>query len=54
MDWLDYREKLGIGFNDEEKVNYFYRKMFNVSTLHSAMKLGALRGVEINTVMATN
>lgn len=30
MDWLDYREKLGIGFNDEEKVNYFYRKMFNV------------------------
>lgn len=30
MNWLDYREKLGIGFNDEEKVNYFFRKIFNV------------------------
>lgn len=27
MDWLDYREKLGTGFNDSEKVNYFFRKM---------------------------
>lgn len=29
MDWLDYREKLGIGFHDEEKVNYFMTKIFN-------------------------
>lgn len=29
MDWLDYREKLGIGFYDEEKVQYFMTKMFN-------------------------
>lgn len=30
MDWLDYREKLGIGFNDEKKVEYFKIRMFNV------------------------
>ena len=30
MDWLDYREKLGIGFNDEKKVEYFKVKMFNL------------------------
>ena len=29
MDWLDYREKLGIGFHDVEKVNYFMTKLFN-------------------------
>ena len=30
MDWLDYREKLGLGFNDEEKANYFYAKILNI------------------------
>lgn len=30
MDWLDYRKKLKIGFNDEEKVKYFFTKMFNI------------------------
>lgn len=30
MDWLDYREKLGIGFNDETKVRHFFTKIFNV------------------------
>lgn len=30
MDWLDYREKLGIGFSDEKKVKYFKVKMFNL------------------------
>jgi len=29
MDWVDYREKLGIGFCDEEKFQYFKRKIFN-------------------------
>ena len=29
MNWLDYREKLGIGFSDERKVSYFTVKMFN-------------------------
>lgn len=29
MDWLDYREKLGIGFCDQEKFQYFKRKIFN-------------------------
>ena len=30
MDWLDYREKLGIGFNDKDKVAYFKSVLFNV------------------------
>ena len=30
MDWIDYREKLGIGFNDEDKVQYFMTKILNV------------------------
>lgn len=30
MDWLDYREKLGIGFDDEEKKSFFYIILFNV------------------------
>ena len=30
VDWLDYREKLGIGFCDEEKFQYFKLKIFNV------------------------
>lgn len=30
MDWLDYREKLGIGFNDDNKVKYFLTRIFNV------------------------
>lgn len=29
MDFIDYREKLGIGFRDKEKVNYFLIKAFN-------------------------
>lgn len=27
MDWIDYREKLGIGFSDERKVRLFYSQM---------------------------
>lgn len=30
MDWLDYREKLKIGFCDTEKLKFFYNKMFNL------------------------
>lgn len=30
MDWLDYREKLGIGFNDSEKTSHFIIKIFNI------------------------
>ena len=33
MDWLDYREKLGIGFNDTQKLNHFITLIFN--TLNS-------------------
>ena len=29
MDWLDYREKLGIGFHDKEKGKYFIQKILN-------------------------
>lgn len=30
MDFLDYREKLGIGFSDELKFRYFKTKLFNI------------------------
>jgi hypothetical protein len=30
MNWLDYREQLGIGFSDEKKVQYFITKILNV------------------------
>ena len=30
MNWLDYREQLGIGFSDEKKIQYFLTKIFNV------------------------
>lgn len=30
MDWLDYREKLGIGFKDKEKFSFFLNKIHNV------------------------
>ena len=29
MDWLDYREKLGVGFNDKEKVKLFFKRISN-------------------------
>lgn len=29
LDWLDYRDKLGIGFSDKEKGKYFIGKMQN-------------------------
>ena len=29
MDFLDYREKLGVGFNDDRKFSYFKTKIFN-------------------------
>lgn len=30
MNWLDYRERLQIGFNDQKKFNYFITKIFNL------------------------
>lgn len=30
MDWLDYRDALGIGFSDHDKVEFFMTKMFNL------------------------
>ena len=30
MDWIDYREKLGIGFNDDDKIKIFYARISNV------------------------
>ena len=30
MDFLDYREKLGVGFNDDLKYKYFKTKLFNI------------------------
>lgn len=30
MDWIDYRENLGIGFDDKEKSRLFYSRMSNI------------------------
>lgn len=30
MNWIDYREKLMIGFDDQEKTSYFLCKIFNI------------------------
>lgn len=30
MDWIDYREKLGIGYKDKQKFKYFRTKIFNI------------------------
>lgn len=30
MDFIDYREKLGLGFNDRELENMFFNRIFNV------------------------
>lgn len=30
MDWLDYRDVLGIGFSDYDKVRFFMTKIFNL------------------------
>lgn len=35
MDWLDYREKLGIGFNDESKFKFF---LTNITTVLKGSK----------------
>lgn len=35
MNWLDYREALGIGFSDQDKVVFFLRKIFNFLTTAS-------------------
>lgn len=38
MDWIDYREKLGIGFNDNDKIKIFYTRISNV--LNSLVQSG--------------
>lgn len=38
MDWIDYREKLGIGFNDNGKTKIFYTRISNV--LNSLIQSG--------------
>lgn len=35
MDFIDYREKLGIVFNDNDKFKYFKQKIFNVLNIIS-------------------
>ena len=34
MDWLDYREKLGIGFCDKEKTDLFFRRISNMLEIY--------------------
>lgn len=42
MDWLDYREKLGIGFNDNEKFKYFLVRVLNILNSLRDTKYGSL------------
>ena len=39
MDWIDYRERLGIGFDDEEKVKLFYSRMSNALDFQISNKI---------------
>ena len=45
MDWIDYREKLGIGFNDTEKCQYFYTQITN--SIGASISLG-VGGITVN------
>lgn len=36
MDWIDYRERLGIGFDDSNKANLFYTRVSNALILVAA------------------
>lgn len=43
MDWLDYREKLGIGFNDTQKYTFFLNNVFSTLNIFTNVSnLGAL------------
>ena len=47
MDWIDYREKLGIGFSDERKVDYFVTKIFNfLNSLSEDYRSGCITSKE--------
>lgn len=46
MDWLDYREKLGIGFDDEEKKEFFYTNLFNLFNTITAQGNGQMSAGE--------
>lgn len=37
MDWIDYRERLGIGFSDQDKASYFMVKIFNILDANSTI-----------------
>ena len=30
MNFMDYRKSLGLGIDDEEKVRFFFTKIFNI------------------------
>ena len=47
MDWFDYREKLGIGFNDQEKVKYFRIRLFNLLDTDSNDVINQITGFEL-------
>lgn len=36
MDWIDYRERLGMGFDDSNKTNLFYTRVSNAMILITA------------------
>lgn len=50
MDWLDYREKLGIGFCDKEKYEYFKAKI--ISTMNMLSQHTYLGAIDIEEYYA--
>lgn len=38
MNWMDYREKLGVGFSDEEKFRMFRNRIENLLRIREERK----------------
>lgn len=53
MDFVDYRERLGIGFNDEQKFRMFLTKSFNVLNILTNGSYGIEYGEYWNFCMDT-
>lgn len=53
MDFIDYREKLGIGFDDNEKEKFFYTLLFNLLNTITSEGTGRLSVGEYFTFCRT-
>ena len=48
MDWMDYRKKLGIGFSDEQKFDYFVMNLRNFfATVNESISFSDYFSLEI-------